>query len=63
MANIKLTGQSFKTLREQLGMTKYNFDMCIKSVRPKLDKLAGRKVYYNLTQTQVLLILKHIEGK
>lgn len=63
MANIRLTGQSFKTLREQLGMSEKAFRCYIKAIRPKLNKMAGRERYQNLTQAQVFLILKHIEGK
>ena len=57
---LKFTGQSFKSLREHYNMTYAEFNKCIKSIRKKLDKMAGRKNYRNLTPKQVIFIIKHL---
>ncbi len=60
---LSLTGQSFKTVREFFEMSEKSFRESIKKIRPKLDKIAGKKRYNNLLPSQVKLIIKHIEGE
>lgn len=59
-SKIKLTGQSFKTLRALYGMTDSQFRLNIKRIRPQLDNMAGRTNYRLLSPKQVLLIINHL---
>ena len=57
---IKLTGQSFKSLREIYEMSYEDFKACIAPIKRSLDKMTNRKRYQNLTPKQVKLIVEHI---
>jgi hypothetical protein len=60
---ISLYGQSFKSLREEYGMSYKMFMANIEAIRPKLDKICGRSRYNDLLPKQVELIIKHLEGE
>lgn len=59
---ISLIGQTFKTLREHYKMSSKVFNKNIEKIRPELDEIVGRKLYYSLVPAQVELIIKHLEG-
>lgn len=57
---IQLTGQSLGTMAKAYNMSSETFNKNIKAIRPKLDKIAGRKNYRNLTPKQVTIIIEHL---
>lgn len=57
---IELTGQTIKTLRLCYKMSADQFRKNIRSLKPQLDKMAGRKNYRALLPKQVDLIIKHL---
>jgi len=57
---ISLNGQSLGTMAAKYGMSAYTFNKNISAIRKKLDRIAGRNNYRNLTPKQVELIIEHL---